>query len=162
MKKLLLSVMILLPMTVWSQTIEENPEIRGYLDNLFAPLAKGRIPTGYLIDYAVDIIDFNDYNGTVLTDSNYVNPEVFEYMLRGIRSASVIEIGDNISVSFEYCPTAKELLSKLLENTAFRDALKQVKPYGSLGYQMIPFVCRKIDSDRVYSLLMSVVYVSDM
>ena len=77
-------------------SIEENVVVRTSLDNMFANLDKSRVPTGYLLDYAVDLIDFTEYDGTELTDNNYANYYVLEDILRSIRSASVEEGDANI------------------------------------------------------------------
>ena len=42
------------------------------MNYVFAPLEKNRVPTGLLLDYAMEFADLKSYNG-VLTDSNKVN-----------------------------------------------------------------------------------------
>lgn len=73
----------------YGQTLEENPEIRTMLDKMFEHLDKTKVPTGLLLDYAFDLVDFENFDGYALRDSNYVNNGTYEYMLRSIRSAAV-------------------------------------------------------------------------
>ena len=70
-------------------SIEENDIVRSALDEMFEDLDKSRVPTGYLLDYAVDLVELPDYDGTELTDSNYVNRALLADILRSVRSASV-------------------------------------------------------------------------
>lgn len=42
------------------------------MNYVFSPLEKNRVPTGLLLDYAMEFADLKSYNG-VLTDSNKVN-----------------------------------------------------------------------------------------
>lgn len=94
MKRLLYILSFLLALhhcnIISAQTsLEENSIIRGALDEMFEDLDKTKIPTRLLLDYAVDLVDLSYYDGTMLTDSNYVNLQTFEDILRSIRSASV-------------------------------------------------------------------------
>lgn len=94
MKRLLYILSILLALhhcnIISAQTsLEENSIIRGSLDEMFEDLDKTKVPTRLLLDYAVDLVDLSYYDGTMLTDSNYVNLQTFEDILRSIRSASV-------------------------------------------------------------------------
>ena len=70
-------------------SIEENDIVRSALDEMFEDLDKSRVPTGYLLDYAVDLVELSDYDGTELTDSNYVDRALLADILRSVRSASV-------------------------------------------------------------------------
>lgn len=72
-------------------SLEENSIVRSALDGMFEELDKSRVPTGYLLDYAVDLVELSDYDGTELTDSNYVNRTLLADILRSIRSASVAD-----------------------------------------------------------------------
>lgn len=56
---------------------------------MFEELNKSKVPTGYLLDYAMDLVEFERYNGMELTDSNFVTPPIFEEILLSIKSASV-------------------------------------------------------------------------
>lgn len=70
-------------------SIEDNEEVRNYLNYLFEHLDKGRVPHGFLRDYAFELADLDIYNGAVLNDSNYIDKVAYENVLRTIRSASV-------------------------------------------------------------------------
>ena len=48
-----------------------------------------RVPTGFLLDYAVDLVDFDNYNGRFITDSNCVSISTFENALVSLQSADV-------------------------------------------------------------------------
>ena len=94
MKRLLYTLSILLALYNFSMmhaqtSVEENYIVRTSLDEMFEDLDKTKIPTSLLLDYAVDLVDLSYYDGTMLTDSNYVNLKTFEDILRSIRSASV-------------------------------------------------------------------------
>lgn len=62
---------------------------KAQLDMMFSGLDKSKVPTGFLWDTAVNLIDGDRYNGSVLTDSNYVNQSVMTDLLWSINSASV-------------------------------------------------------------------------
>lgn len=74
---------------VSAQAIEENPNVRECLDEIFSNIDMDKVPTGFLKDYAFTLVDFDQYDGDKLTDSNYVNNGTFEYILRSIRSSAV-------------------------------------------------------------------------
>lgn len=75
--------------SLFSQTIINNQIVRNTLDEMFEDLDKTKVPTGYLLDYAMDLVEFERFNGSEFTDSNYVTPQIFEEMLYSINSASV-------------------------------------------------------------------------
>ena len=66
-----------------------NKEIRNYLDRMFEKTQLTRVPTGFLLDYAVDLVNFDNYNGRVITDSNSVSISTFENALVSLQSADV-------------------------------------------------------------------------
>lgn len=73
-----------------SQTyFEDNEDIRNSLDYLFEHLDKSKVPHGFLRDYAFEMADLDVFNGKSLNDSNYIDRETYENVLRSIRSASV-------------------------------------------------------------------------
>lgn len=88
-KYIILHSLCLIGLTLSAQNIEDNEAVRIYLDNYFENIDKTRIPTGYLKEYAFELIDFNTYDGLSLTDNNSVNLSTLEMMLRSIRSAAV-------------------------------------------------------------------------
>lgn len=91
MKKLYILLVVLWSssLSLSAQTVSDNNIIRGALDVMFEGLDKTKVPTGYLSDYAVDLVNFNQYSGVELTDSNYVSASVFEALLSSMMSASV-------------------------------------------------------------------------
>ena len=58
---------------MYAQTVADNPIVRTALDEMFENLDKERITTGYLLDYAMDIVDMDRYTGSELAEDNYVN-----------------------------------------------------------------------------------------
>lgn len=97
MKKLFSSSLIIILSVIFcalpasGQSLEDNAEVRGFLDDMFGQLDKSKVPTGLLRDYAFELVDFDRYDGKALTDSNYVEKTTFEYLLRSIRSSAVGE-----------------------------------------------------------------------
>ena len=73
---------------LYAQNIEAYSEIRSELDHLFENLDKNRIPTGYLLENAIDYIDLTPYSGQ-LSDTNYVDLPIFESILKTLQSSSV-------------------------------------------------------------------------
>ena len=71
-----------------AQSIENNPVVRESLDHMFQHLSKFRVPTGLLRDYAFELVDFDLYDGSTLSDENYIDYTKFELMLRSIYSAN--------------------------------------------------------------------------
>lgn len=74
---------------VHAQAVEENQEVRTFLDDMFQSLDKSKVPNGLLRDYAFDLVDWDLYSGETLTDKNYVDRHTYEMLLRTIRSAAV-------------------------------------------------------------------------
>ncbi|WP_293956536.1 MULTISPECIES: hypothetical protein [unclassified Sphingobacterium] len=74
---------------IFAQGVEENPEVRNYLNNMFSTLDKSKVPNGLLKDYAFDLTDLDKFTGADLNDKNYVDKEIYSYLLRTIRSSAV-------------------------------------------------------------------------
>lgn len=72
---------------------EENVIVRSSLDKMFKNLDKSKVSTGLLLDYAMDLIDFEKYNGKFLADSNYVSIMDFQDMLSSVYSAHLEKSG---------------------------------------------------------------------
>lgn len=72
-----------------AQTVDENRDLRLQLDTMFSGVDKSKVPTQFLLDYAIDLVDLSNYDGSVLTDSNYISLIDYENILRSIRSACV-------------------------------------------------------------------------
>lgn len=69
---------------------EEYPAVREDLNDIFMNLDKTKVPTGLLLDFAVDLVDFSDYNGLELTENNLVDIPTYQSILHSIHSAGVI------------------------------------------------------------------------
>lgn len=89
---LLLIALIFIANEVCSQSISDNQTIRAEIDNMFSDLNKSKISSGYLLDYAIDLVEIPAYNGLVLADTNYVDLAIFEDILHSIKSAAVRQL----------------------------------------------------------------------
>ena len=63
--------------------------VKNQLDNMFSGLEKSRVPTGYLWDVSVNLINGEDFNGAERTDSNFVDLSRFQDILKSLNSAAV-------------------------------------------------------------------------
>lgn len=82
-------LLLLSPQVFQGQELEDNTSARSIIESYFTLLELQRVPTGLLLDYATELVSLNHFNGT-LTDTNYVNSSSLEYILRTIRSSSVL------------------------------------------------------------------------
>lgn len=85
----IITIMMAFAFSVPAQTTAENPIIRSELNEMFEDLDKTKVPTGYLLDYAVDMVESGLYDGIALTDSNYVSVSTFQSLMTSIKSAAV-------------------------------------------------------------------------
>lgn len=101
----------------YAQTVEfeEDENIRSVIEHIFEHLDKERVPTGFLSDYATDIVDLSQYDGVQLVDSNYVSAEILNCILRSIRSANVTAVSPfpKVSSIFEYYSASAEKVSDI-------------------------------------------------
>lgn len=81
----LLLIALVISINLYSQNVAP---IREQLNYIFQPLEKNRVPTGFLLDYAIDLVDLTQYDGSILTDSNYVSLTTYEDILHSLHSAS--------------------------------------------------------------------------
>ncbi len=123
---ILLSFSVLFPLVGNAQgtipEVEEITSIRASIDSVYSSLDKSRVPTGFLQEYAIDFLNFEPYAGA-LADSNEVSIQLFELLLRGIRSSSV-----SGTAPF---PTVSSILSSM-SSTAVADA---TNPVGILAFR---------------------------
>ncbi|MFN0174270.1 MAG: hypothetical protein ACKVU0_06455 [Saprospiraceae bacterium] len=85
MKKSLLVPLLAL---VASLCFAQNQTLPEKLNYLYAPLDKSQVPTGYLYDLSWSFANPSDYRG-VLTDSNFVSPDVFGMLYGAMRGSMV-------------------------------------------------------------------------
>ena len=76
--------------SLYSQELENNTAVRTALDSLVIDLDKTKVPTGLLRDFAFELIDFDANDGQHPYDTNYMDANNFELLLRSIRSAAVL------------------------------------------------------------------------
>lgn len=75
--------------SIFSQSVEDTPDVRHWLDTMFKHIDKTKVPHGILRDYAFELADLDIYNGKELNSINYVDRIAFENLLRTIRSGSL-------------------------------------------------------------------------
>ena len=85
---LIIHLLVVEALSMSAQTIPLS-QVKAELDAMFAGLDKTRVPTGYLWDTSVNLIDGDEFSGSALTDSNYVSLGIMADMLQSINSASV-------------------------------------------------------------------------
>jgi hypothetical protein len=89
MKRLFLAGM-LLPWLCFA--FAQTQSLPQQLQNLYAPLDKSQVPTGFLYDLSWSFASPSDYRG-VLTDSNFVSPDVFGMLFGTMRGSMVDTAG---------------------------------------------------------------------
>ncbi len=73
-----------------AQTLNDNyAEVRAYLNSMFQLLNKNLVPTGILMDFGIELVDVEDYDGTILSDSTFVNVGIYRDILKSVMSAEV-------------------------------------------------------------------------
>lgn len=77
---------------VASPCFAQNQTLPEKLNYLCAPLDKSQVQTGYLYDLSWSFANPADYRG-VLTDSNYVSPDVFGMLYGAMRGSRVSTSG---------------------------------------------------------------------
>lgn len=81
---------ILSQSTIAQNSSEEFTSVRSYLDAMFENLDKTKISTGFLEDYAIDLVDLHQYNGSDDPNGICVTRPIFDDIVRSISSASVV------------------------------------------------------------------------
>ena len=96
-------------------------EVKAQMDTMFANLDKSKVSTGFLWDTAVNLVEGEEYNGSSLTDSNYVSRSLMADMLYSINTASVG--ADTIGV--------QSAMARLIRNSSFSQPMVGIlfKPY---------------------------------
>ncbi len=122
----------------YAQTLYDNySEVRSYLNSMFQQLNKNRVPTGLLLDYGIDLVDLEDYDGTILADSTYVNVDIYRDILKTIISSDVktnyyssynsvkakIDALDNVSVDGPITLSAAFFRYNVIKPNAIEDNL---------------------------------------
>lgn len=72
-----------------AQTIQGCDVVRREIDTLFSKIEKDRVPTGLLLDNAIEFVDIRKYNGQKLTDATLVNGLLFKDILKTLNSCSI-------------------------------------------------------------------------
>ena len=101
-----------------SHFVEDTPEVRNWLDNMFQHLDKSKIPHGLLRDYAFELADLDIYNGKELNDSNYVDRVAFENHLVSVITLWIAHLGEftlpNSMIGVVYVPIVINIVDKHL------------------------------------------------
>ena len=74
---------------------DANQEYTDAMNAIFQQIDKSQIPTGLLVDYGVQIVDPEAFNG-IPSDSNYVDMDTWKMLYSGIYSS---KINNNVSLS---------------------------------------------------------------
>ena len=100
MKRSLITIISLcFTIYLFGQTVTEDYQaIKADLTQIFRGLNKYRIPTGILLDYGVDLVEFGNYAGTALTDENRTDIFIYKDILKSISSC---EVTSNSSPNFD-------------------------------------------------------------
>jgi len=89
MKRLILAAMLPWLCLAFLQAQQTLPK---KLQHFYAPLDKSQVPTGFLYDLSWSFASPSDYRG-VLTDSNFVSPDVFGMLFGAMRGSMVDSVG---------------------------------------------------------------------
>lgn len=81
---------ILSQSTIAQNSSEVFSSVRNHLDSMFEDLDKTKISTGFLEDYAIDLVDLHQYNGSDDPNGICVTRPIFDDIVRSISSASVV------------------------------------------------------------------------
>lgn len=88
-RKRLISLLFLTFFWLFPVSAQDLSGVKSQLNAMFSGLDKTKVPTGFLWDTAANLVEGEDYNGSALTDSNYVDlPRLYD-MIYSINSASV-------------------------------------------------------------------------
>lgn len=87
-----LIISLLAETTVFSQNITYNSAIEEQLYSVFEELELDRVPTGYLLDRAMELVDFSLYNGQSLNTDNIAD---FETFINGFRTMNSARVNNN-------------------------------------------------------------------
>lgn len=80
-----------------AQTTGEE-SLRQDLNSIFQGLNKYRVPTGLLLDYAIEYTDIRPYNGKDMSDSTIVDRHIFTNILRTLQSSVVNDRFNNTDI----------------------------------------------------------------
>lgn len=73
----------------FSSSLAQSQTLQEALVEMFGPLDKNRVHTGYLLDQSPDYVNMSLYDGTASVDSNYVDIGVFGNFFRSLNGAKV-------------------------------------------------------------------------
>ena len=74
---------------IFAQGVEENTEMRNFLNNMFSTLDKTKVPDGLLRDYSFELVELDKYSGAQINNNNLLDRPTYEMFLRTIKSAAV-------------------------------------------------------------------------
>ncbi|MDR2967993.1 MAG: putative lipase [Tannerellaceae bacterium] len=84
-----ISILLLAISSVMAAFGQNTTEYTDQMNGIFQNVDKSRISTGLLYDYGLQLIDPIYYDGTLLTDSNYVDMDVWKTLYWGVYSSKV-------------------------------------------------------------------------
>lgn len=74
---------------LYAQNLEDNKVVRSFLDDMFQSIDKTKVPTGLLRDYAFELVELDEFDGTSIFAENMVDRQTYEMMMRTINSSAV-------------------------------------------------------------------------
>ena len=86
---LILILNVCIPGSIYAQSTEFS-EIRTQLDSIFSDLDFNRVHTGILLDYGIDLVDFDCYDGNA-NNTYYSDFGTLNSLIAGIHSSAVTE-----------------------------------------------------------------------
>lgn len=120
-----LIIILILKSCIHGSTFAQNTEfseIRTQLDSIFSDLDLNRVHTGILLDYGIDIVDFECYDGTAVNNAYYTDFSTLNSLIAGIHSSSV---GENKPFPQPH------LIREVMHN----DLTSAVMPVGVIAYR---------------------------
>lgn len=118
---LILILNVCIPGSIYAQSTEFS-EIRTQLDSIFSDLDFNRVHTGILLDYGIDLVDFDCYDGTAVNNAYYTDFSTLNSLIAGIHSSSV---GENKPFPQPH------LIREVMHN----DLTSAVMPVGVIAYR---------------------------
>lgn len=108
MKKLTaLLINILLPTSFLFSQSYDTTQYYGKMNYVFQHVDKNQISTGLLRDYGIEFLNLDNYQGTVLHDSNFVALDEWRMLFAGLYSSQI-----NNNASMLYLDTINRLINQ--------------------------------------------------
>jgi len=111
MKILRLFVMSILVLTIFETRLNaqsfDTTQYYGKMNYVFANVDKNQVSTGMLKDYGIEFLNLDNYTGTQMHDSNFVNLDEWRLLYASLYSSQV-----NVNSGLLYLDTINKLINK--------------------------------------------------